>query len=769
MKNKISKRIKTFRKIMGALLVVPAMTTGMASAADITLIQVSDLHGNLVPHAGVIEQWNPATGDVTERVVTQGGGVAKMATVIKGIRATSTASVTLGVGDSLHGSAEVLFTMGDAIMPAFNALGLDAYTPGNWEFAYGPAVFRNRFSNLCKANPNWQFPGPGGNPGPGTPGVLCPVIPPNARIMVDSDNQTGVVQAAFTTLAANLYNGGPYPLAAPFFNKRTLDAYKIIDRGGVKLAVIGITAAIIPQQPPVFGRTFRFTQGTEELPGLIDEIKSQGVDIIVIQSELGLPQNVQIGREFPDVDVILSAHSHELTVGAILADAQGFEMATPGVELTATQLARLQKGAAIIVEAGEDLYVGRLDLKISDHKVQNFTWQAVPVDDAVIEDAEVASLVNGQEKYFEQGPDFKPHSFLPFAFCNNYAPGKFDPVERCGGDVQTRDVARGLRVTDPLDIVLGETEILLHRHEALEGAMNNVIADAFLHVLGDAAKAAGPAAWANMDVLSMTNGFRFDTVVLPADMVPAGAQFRDGREPGEVTHRDLWSYFPVAAALVASDYSGVTIEENLNNILANVFSPNPYIQRGGWYLGLSKNMSQKVDVVRLPGSTSGSRIIETRVDGKLMDPSKRYIIASCYGHTFPIGRSCRAEGGTNMLFANLNDGDVYDSGFTFVPPLASEGLINNHPGQGAVAARAAPDNYMHPVHALRMYMDYIGTITEAEYGHSAGQRVHHVNAFKVVNGDYEASEIPTSPLPGIVQPIEGVGPGFLKRGVIVQP
>ncbi|MGD8571657.1 MAG: 5'-nucleotidase C-terminal domain-containing protein [Gammaproteobacteria bacterium] len=761
-------RIKTIGKAMSSLLAMSVMSMGLANAANMTIIQVSDLHGNLVPHAGIIEEWDPVSGTVTERVVTQGGGITKVATVVNDIRATSDASVTLGVGDSLHGSAEVLFTMGDAIMPAFNALGLDAYTPGNWEFAYGPAVFRNRFSKICKANANWQFPGPGGNPGPGTPGVLCPVIPPNARIMTDSDGQTGVVQANFDTLAVNLYNGGPYPLQAPFFNKRTLDPYKIIERNGVKMAIVGITAAIIPQQPPVFGRTFRFTQGVEELPGIISEIKDQGVEIIVIQSELGLPQNVQIGREFPDVDVVLSAHSHELTIGALLADADGVEMAVPGAELTANQLARLQKGAAVIVEAGEDLYVGRLDLKITDNKVQNFTWNAVPVDDSVPEDEYVASLVYDQEKYFVDGPDFKPHSFLPFAFCNGYAPGKFDPVERCGGNVETRDVARGLRLTDSLDLIVGETEVLLHRHEALEGTMNNVIADAFRHVLADSAKAAGPASWANLDVLSMTNGFRFDTPVLPADMIPEGAEFGDGRMPGEMTQRDLWGYFPVAAALVASDYSGVTIQENLNNILANVFSPNPYIQRGGWYLGLSSNMTQKVDVVRLPGSTSGSRIIETRVGGELMDPSKRYIIASCYGHTFPIGRSCRAEGGTNMLFANLNNGDDYTSGFNFIPPLATEGLIDNHPGRGGVAARAAPDNYLHPVHALRLYMDYIGTITEAEYGHGAGHRVEHVNAFKVVNGAYEVSPLPESNLPGIVQPIDGVGPGFLERGVIVK-
>jgi hypothetical protein len=407
---------------------------------------------------------------------------------------------------------------------------------------------------------------------------------------------------------------------------------------------------------------------------------------------------------------------------------------------------------------------------VTDKKIQNFTWEAIPVDDDVVEDVAVAALVADQEKYFVDGPDFKSHSFLPYAFCNNYAPGKFDPVERCGGDVVTREVKRGLRLTDSLDVVVGETEVLLHRHDSLEGAMNNFIADAFLNVLGGTAKSQGDTSWADMDVVSMTNGFRFDTVVLPIGTALApGQSFRDGRAIGEVTQRDLWSYFPVPAALVAADYSGVAIEENLNSILANVFSPNPYIQRGGWYLGLSSNIAQKVDVVRLPGSTSGSRILETKINGNYLDPSKRYIIASCYGHTFPIGRSCRAEGGTNMIFAELNDGEAYDSGFNFVAPLATSGLITNHPGQGPVPGkRAAPDNYLAPVQALRLHFDSIGTITEAEYGHDAGHRVAHVNAFSIVAGQYAADpELPASGLPGIVQPIDGIGPGFLKRGVIV--
>ena len=35
-------------------------------------------------------------------------------------------------------------------------------------------------------------------------------------------------------------------------------------------------------------------QGVEELPGIIDAVKAEGADLIVVQSELGMSQNIEI-------------------------------------------------------------------------------------------------------------------------------------------------------------------------------------------------------------------------------------------------------------------------------------------------------------------------------------------------------------------------------------------------------------------------------------------------------------------------------------------
>ena len=62
-------------------------------------------------------------------------------------------------------------------------------------------------------------------------------------------------------------------------------------------------------------------------------------------------------------------------------------MTTPGEDPSDEQLERVKKGAAIIVEAGEDLYVGRLDLQLNSRgRIKDFSWEAIPVDDDVKED-----------------------------------------------------------------------------------------------------------------------------------------------------------------------------------------------------------------------------------------------------------------------------------------------------------------------------------------------------------------------------------------------
>ncbi len=65
-------------------------------------MQMSDLHGKMVPHQEVFEGVGAQN---------YSGGLTKMATAIENVRADDSEALLLMLGDTTHGSAETLFTM----------------------------------------------------------------------------------------------------------------------------------------------------------------------------------------------------------------------------------------------------------------------------------------------------------------------------------------------------------------------------------------------------------------------------------------------------------------------------------------------------------------------------------------------------------------------------------------------------------------------------------------------------------------------------------
>jgi len=662
----------------------------------ITLIEMGDLHGTIVSHEAVLKN-----NDGSERYAMQAGGLAKLKTVVDGIRADNPNNLLLSCGDLTHGSAEGMFTVGDAMMYAINHFDIDVFTPGNWDYGYGAAVFRNRFATKPP----------------------FPPLPANIQVMANAFDGPGVTKAQFPVVSANLYNDTTgLPMPPQFHNQRILDPYKIINVDGVNIAVIGFTAAIVPQQADTFNIGLRFTQGVEELPGLIKEVKGLGADIIVVQSELGISQNMEIARRFRDVDVVYSAHTHEVTMGALLADQRSVTTTTPDAPLSWGELARLNRGAAIVVETNRDMYVGRLDLKIRYGKVVNFKWTAIPVDDSVVPDKDMADIVAEVEEPFIMGKDGKVerHTFMPGGYCNGID---------CTDPAVTAKT--GLQLTEDLDTVVGSTDTLLLRHHVLEDTLNNFIADAILNVTSKVTP---------VD-LSMANGFRFGDAVLP---------------DSNITLRNLYTWFPIAPAVNVADFSGQSIEKSLNEILAAVFNRNPFLQRGGWYVGLS-NMTQKIDLDHRPFSSSSGRIVETDIGGQKLDPSKRYIFASCYGHGNALDEVCRTGGGANHMFFALSDLDDYNSTINLMPPKNNSDVID-----GMAVKQVAPDAYLHPVHALRRYIDTLPghVVHGADYAVGRIQTVDSTQA-----GNPPVAPPVAAPDPTFVQPPQGAGPKFLSGRV----
>ncbi len=79
----------------------------------------------------------------------------------------------------------------------------------------------------------------------------------------------------------------------------------------------------------------------------------------------------------------------------------------------------------------------------------------------------------------------------------------------------------------------------------------------------------------------------------------------------------------------------------------------------------------------------------------------------------PLDDVCRTGGGANFQFFELADGDDYTSAINLVDPQP----LNLPVIMGPVVHQLAPDNYLHPVHALRRFLDSLpAEVTEADFG-----------------------------------------------------
>jgi sulfur-oxidizing protein SoxB len=306
-------------------------------------MQFDDLHAHLTPHKDLIAQ-NGQT------VVVERGGLARLATLIKKIRAENPNSVLMNIGDTYHGGVEGLYTNGNAAVDPVNALGVDVGVPGNWDYAYGPGVFRLRYATGLSAFQTRMLQAVAGT----------------------------VKRPSFTNLAANL------TYAAPSMNTGYVMPPNVIRSiGGVKVGFIGLTSDIVAQMSSALAIGFSFTQGEADYTSLLNTqaaaLRAQGAKLVVVMSELGLHKNYRLADVIKPgaVDVIFSAHTHEPTAKPL----QG-------------------RSGALVLESGNDGNLGRLDVNIVAGRQATYTWTLLPVDNTLAEDAGVKSLVDAARAPF---------------------------------------------------------------------------------------------------------------------------------------------------------------------------------------------------------------------------------------------------------------------------------------------------------------------------------------------------------------------------------
>lgn len=284
----------------------------------IRFLHLSDMHAQLDTHW----EYLPEDPEKLHRM----GGFARIKTALDSHRASAPGAVfTVDGGDTVQGSAIGAWTQGEGIISPLNALGIDVGTPGNWEVVYGPKAFRKLMGEV-----NYQ--------------VVCYNF---------HDTKTG---------------------------KRIFPPATLIERNGVRVAFVGMTdPTTTTRQPPaeVEGLDSTRIEGFREF---VQEFKAKHKpDLMVLVDHTGLAPSVQIAHDVPELDIVLSGHTHERVYSPI------------------------QVGKTIVVEPGSlGSFLGQLDVTINDGKIVGHHYELIAIDaEKYDEDPKMKEMISKIEAPFQ--------------------------------------------------------------------------------------------------------------------------------------------------------------------------------------------------------------------------------------------------------------------------------------------------------------------------------------------------------------------------------
>ena len=184
------------------------------------------------------------------------GGMDRVATVVKAIRAARPEAILLDGGDTWHGSMTSLLTKGQDMVNIMNALKVDAMT-SHWEWTYGT----ERVKEIVDTLP-------------------------------------------FPFLGANIFDAE--------WNEPAFEPYTFFERGGAKVAVIGQAFPYMPiANPGWMFPEYSFGIREERMQEMVDEVKSKGADLVVCLSHNGFDVDRKMASRVKGIDVILTGHTHD--------------------------------------------------------------------------------------------------------------------------------------------------------------------------------------------------------------------------------------------------------------------------------------------------------------------------------------------------------------------------------------------------------------------------------------------------------------------------
>lgn len=186
------------------------------------------------------------------------GGLDRIATVVKAIRADRPDAILLDGGDTWHGSYGCYHTEGQDVVNAMALLKPEAMT-FHWEFTLGTERLLEIIGDM-----------------------------------------------GFPALGQNIFDKEWDEPSEDF------EPYTWFERGGAKIAVLGQAFPYMPIANP--GWMFpEFSFGIREArcQEMVDEVRAAGADLVVLLSHNGFDVDKKMAAQVQGIDVILSGHTHD--------------------------------------------------------------------------------------------------------------------------------------------------------------------------------------------------------------------------------------------------------------------------------------------------------------------------------------------------------------------------------------------------------------------------------------------------------------------------
>ncbi len=319
---------------------------------NVTLVHVTDIHAQLMPihfrepsiNLGVgearglpphvtgadflklynIEPGSPhayalTSEDFSALAGTYGrmGGLDRIATIVKRIRAERGDKVLLlDGGDTWQGSYTAHKSNGADMVELMNALGPEAMV-SHWEFTLGI----DRVKEIVDGLP-------------------------------------------FAFLGGNIYDSE--------WNEPAFEAWKMFEKGGVKVAVVGQAFPYTPiANPRWMFPNLSFGIREEDVAANVQEARDAGAELVVLLSHNGFDVDRKLAARVPGIDVILTGHTHDALPEPVMV------------------------GKTMLIASGSNgKFISRLDLDVSGGEVKGFRYRLIPVfSDVITPDADMAALI----------------------------------------------------------------------------------------------------------------------------------------------------------------------------------------------------------------------------------------------------------------------------------------------------------------------------------------------------------------------------------------